>query len=135
MSVALEIVGLEALKAALRAMPAELRESARPLVQQHAEQAAAALRQGYGEYRGILRSRVRVSADSSSQWGASTRVISAAPHALIYERGTAARRTRRGASRGVMPKRPIFGAVLSEARARLWGALRDLLVSHGLAGS
>ena len=77
---------------------------------------------------GNLRAHVKVT-DESFTDGVLFRVRSLARHSHLVERGTRARRTRRGWSRGVMPKTPIFIPSAMDARVRFKADVRRILAS------
>jgi hypothetical protein len=123
--------GLEALKTALRALPAELTVEASHIIEAAGNRAVLDLKRGYPVVTGKLRDRVEV---TFTQSGVSSRALvrSRAPHAHLYEYGTEARHTALGANRGRMPPRHLFGATMARNRREMWNALRALLERAGL---
>ena len=130
----LRIEGLAELRAALRALPAELAAEAGPLVEAAAEGAAAEVRAGYQRAGGTgnLADHVVVDVVAMGRFGAAARVRSTARHAWLFELGTEVRHTRDGWNRGRMPPGKVFVPVLMRRRAALWRALAGLLASAGL---
>jgi len=136
-----EIAGLDDLKKALRALPAELADDAAGLVRSHALNAAGAIRAGYARRTGNLQAGVYATdLGVGTKFGARWIVRSRAPHAYIYEYGTQARHyfTPKGAKHatGIMPAAPAGRAFIPrmiEARRRLYAELEWVLVRNGLA--
>ena len=79
---------------------------------------------------GKLRAGVRVKDEAPFGDAILVRVRSLAPHSHLYDKGTAARRTRRGWNRGVMPAQPIF---IPDAIAEAHGLQGQGAAHHGLA--
>jgi hypothetical protein len=131
MSVQWEFKGLEELKAALRALPAELTGEASHLVDAAGNRAVLDLKRAYPVVTGNLWDGVEVTFTTS---GVSTRarVRSRAPHAHLYEYGTEARHTALGLNRGRMKPTHLFGRTMSNVRRELFDQLRALLERHGL---
>jgi len=128
------VEGLDDLRAALRALPADLAASAGPLVEAAGDAAAADVRAAYGAVRGTgnLADHVRVERTAGGRFGVAVRVVSGARHAALYEFGTETRRTRRGWSRGRMPPAHVFIPALSRRRRGLWASLAELVRAAGL---
>lgn len=131
-------VGLEELKAEIRALPANLRDEANGIVRDMAETAADSVRAGYSSHvvtRNLLKG-VRTKKKSTGAYGVSYQVASTAPHATIFERGTQARHyiTKNGKKHltGRMPAFNIFGPVMARHRRFLFDELWTLLTKHGL---
>lgn len=103
MSVKLQMDGLAEFRRALRNLPADLTEEASAIVLAHAEEADRQITNAYPEgptgnlKRGVTTER------NTSRFSTSAIVRSRAKHAWIFENGTRLRKTRQGASRGVMP--------------------------------
>ena len=123
--------GLEALKAALRQLPAVLRAEGGHRVTAHANRAALAVRSKYHQRTGELVEHVGVDLEPG-EFGFTAIVRSRSPLAFIYEEGTKPRRTRRGANRGRSPKHPIFISEMMRERALMYDDLRGLLREQGL---
>lgn len=133
MGVKLELRGLEEFRAALRGLPAHLRDEGAAIVLAHAEQAVREIVSGYPEKSGNLRSHVTVR-PSATKFGTGAVVKSAAKHAFIFEKGTTVRRTNTGANRGRMPAADASKAFIPKAiraRQRMVRALMDLLRRAG----
>src|SRR5262245_2699549 len=128
-------VGLGELRAALLKLPQELTDEARGIVQAHGTKAATAIAQAYGTHAksGNLARHVKTRPSSSGdRFNVSLQVVSAAPHSLIYERGTKERKTKKGWGRGKMPKGRVFIPTMIRERYAMYGDLKRLLVRHGL---
>jgi hypothetical protein len=97
--------GLAELREQLRRLPEELKDEAQDIVLRTAQGAAAEVVAAYPQGpTGNLKRGVRARLQSAGRFGAGAMVISRAPHASIYEFGTRARQTEKGANRGRMPK-------------------------------
>jgi hypothetical protein len=133
----LVIEGIDELRRALRALPAELRGESAHIVEARANGAAVAVRANYGAhaYTGHLQESVVVE-HTPTQFGAAAVVRARAPHAHLFEFGTATRRTVKGWNRGVMPAAPPIHAfipvVMRERRAMYEDDFRALLERAGL---
>ena len=131
-------VGLDEWKAAMRQLPADLRNEANEIVRDTAETAANAVRVRYGAHvvTGNLAKGVRVKKQRSGAYGVSYQVASTSHLATIFERGSVVRHyiTVRGNKKlvGAMPPFNIFGPVMSRQRRYLWDELSSLLRRHGL---
>ena len=135
--------GLDQLRAQLRALPAGLTAEASAIVSYHAEAAKADIVAGYPEVSGELRRRVVTEASGASRYGAGIVLISKAPHAHLYEDGTAQRfysgtdelgRTYAHGDRGTMPKAPPDRAAIPKIirwRVRMYAALAAMVERHG----
>jgi hypothetical protein len=128
----LELVGLEELRAALRALPAELTAEAGGIVGNAGEQAKAEIVQRYPRRTGNLRDHVTTRTVNAGQYRAAVQVRSSARHAHIYEVGTQARHNKLGANRGSMPPGNVFVPAVVRQRRQMMERLRDLLVRNGL---
>ena len=126
----LRLDGLDALKAELRRMPAELASDAQRIVFETADEAAAQIIRNYPRRTGRLREGVKVTHKPSTH-GATAIVRNTAPHAAIYEIGTQARHTELGANRGSMPPGNVFGPVAARERREMVNELIGLLRSAG----
>lgn len=118
MSVHVRLDGFEELRQGLRTLPDDLVQSATTVVTDTATETGSDLVNHYPERSGNLRRGVKVTVASSR---ASVRavVVSASPHAHLYEFGTGPRQTRSGANRGVMPPGPESSLMIPRAmRAR-----------------
>jgi hypothetical protein len=128
----LELVGLEELRAALRALPAELAAEAGGIVDHAGELAKAEIIQRYPRRTGNLRDHVTIRTVNAGQFGAAVQVRSSAKHAHIYEIGTQARHNKLGANRGSMPPGNVFVPVVVRQRRQMMEQLKALLVRNGL---
>jgi len=150
MSASLNMVGLEALKIALWKIPIELTELADAITTEAAESAAAELRAAYpigpgkadGSYDGgNLRKGVRVTDATRSrirlqaQFSTGKVVRSNAPHAYLFETGTAVRYTKKDSPprhRGFMPGANIFVPVVVAARREMFEDLVAIVEEAGI---
>jgi hypothetical protein len=144
--------GLEELKAALRALPADLAAEAGHLVQGAANGAAAEIKRGYpvraptprepkstASKPGDLRDGLSVAVVTMGPYGAGAVVRNKDKTASWFEYGTQTRRTGKGYGRGaiVRPSPPgrVFIPAVRAARRRLYADLADLVRRHGLTVS
>jgi len=138
MSVRFTIDGLDALRAELRKLPAELTAEAGHLIEGKAADAAVAVRAGYGAHRdsGNLQDHVVVVKRAAGRFGVAFEVRSTARHAYIFDNGSEARHyiTQNGVRHltGKMPPRPVFIPALVHARHRMYEGLRGVLTRAGL---
>ena len=136
--------GLTEFRAALRALPAHLAAEAAPIVEKAAAEALVEARAGYerrpalrpGESRtfrgtGNLVSGLRIRPLASTTSGVLVQLVNVAPHAGLYENGTAARRTALGHFRGSMPPGHVFLPAVYRARTRMVQRLIELLTREG----
>jgi hypothetical protein len=128
--------GLTELKLDLQLLPEHLRVETGHLVIARANNAGVRIRTNYGLHRvtGTLQDRVRVDTELS-RTRVRANIVSAAPHAHLFDFGTKARQTRRGWPRGTMPRAPDahrFVTVMQQARQGLLDDLAALLDRHGL---
>jgi len=144
--------GLEELKRALRRMPEELRGAAAEIVREAVVAAEEEIRAAYpvgsfGRHRTIKRSGRRKLIDPGnlkrglkveeqvSRFGVGYILRNTAPHAWIFEQGTAARHylTRRGRTKvvGAMPPGRVFVPRVIKHRRRMHARLRQLVRSRG----
>ena len=127
--------GLQEYKAALRALPEELKDEAFDIVLGASQ---AAMREIYNRYpvgpTGNLRKGLRILVDlgRSTRLGVFVRLYNAAPHAYLFEVGTAPRRTATGAKRGSMPPGRVFVPIVIRHRHVMRQALIALVRSKGL---
>src|SRR6185369_9818998 len=106
-SVKLDLNGMNELRDALRKLPEDLTTEAAVIVSAYATQAKQEIQSGYPQGpTGHLRGGVRVIHNAGRRVSTTSIVKSTAPHAWIFENGTANRVTNRGANRGRMPKPP-----------------------------
>jgi hypothetical protein len=123
--------GLADLLMELRKLPQWLADEGNALVEAHTKAAADAVKDAYPVVTGNLKEGVKWSM-KSSRYGSIGRVVSSAPHAFIYETGTASRQTDLGYNRGPMPGAKIFIPIMMEQRRDLERDLADLLRSAGM---
>lgn len=124
--------GLDELKDALRALPAELTAEASRIVLEAAEAAKAEIIAAYPERSGNLKRGVIVKASAAGRYGTGALIQNRAKHAYIFEMGTQARHTDLGANRGSMPVGNIFIPIVARWRRRMYERLKELVASKGL---
>ena len=136
--------GLDELRAILKGMPMILAPQVKSIANAHASAAATTLRAAYPiGPTGNLRRGVYLE-QRAAQGGSATVLVSGAPHAFIFERGTVVRQgaggnqigkgSRRGnrlANRGFMTPSHAFRDVVGPARRRLVADLAALLTARG----
>lgn len=131
----IQYAGLDDLRTALQHLPEDLASQAGQIVSDAAFSTAGAVEANYPQGRsGNLKRGVKSSV-SSSRLAASATVTSAAPHAMIFERGTKLRRTKDGANRGAMPAAPDVARFIPRAiraRRQMTDNLIALLEENGL---
>jgi hypothetical protein len=133
--------GLPAFAADLKALPQNVVDAATPIVATWGTKTAAQISLNYPVVTGILAARVRSTLEFGAAFGVRAKVVSAAPHAHLYEKGsykTGRRFTgKRGgprANRGIMPAAPVGRAFIPQmqaARRELYPVLARLLASFG----
>jgi hypothetical protein len=138
MSVTLTWTGLDELRQALRDLPAGLTDDARTIVLGHGDRAAADIVAGYPDVSGNLQKGVSVrTLPGTGPFYAGVEVRSRAPHAALYEWGSAVR-SYDGKNRGQMPPAPTGkGAIpkIMRERRAMYGDLRGVLERAGLIAS
>jgi hypothetical protein len=122
--------GLEELKAALRTLPADLAAEAGPIVTGAAEAAQSDASAAYPA--GGLRDGLALVTEDGGRFGAAVTVKNRAPHAWLFEYGTATRHTSLGWNRGAMPPGKVFVPAMERARRAMYDRLRELLRAAGL---
>jgi len=145
-----EWVGLPALERDLKSLPKDLADQATPILGVWGTKTAIAIAGRYPRRSGVLASRVFSSIERGGGYGPRARVVSAAPHAHLYEKGTVERWTHAGGGvrsprpgpttrtpmggtyRGAMPAHPTFVPMMQQARRELAPVLADLMRSFGL---
>jgi hypothetical protein len=129
----LKITGLEQLRADLKRLPEDLQREAAVIVQATADAMAVDVLGQYAVKTGNLRSHVRVETTSDLVGGISSKVVSRAKHAYLYESGSSPRAWKKnGKSTGVMPAKRIFAPVAPLRRRIMTAALVDLVQRAGL---
>jgi hypothetical protein len=148
-----EWVGLPLLEAQLKALPKDLADEALPILLEFGQRTATAIALAYHRRSGRLAGGVSARVERGGGYGPRARVVSAAPHAHLYERGTDLRFLRLnarhkagwrpadkpttrvpmgGVFRGAMPANPTFVPRMQAARRALEPVLKELMRSHGL---
>ncbi len=128
----LTLGGFNELREALRNLPEHLAHEAGAIVTQHAEAAAAQIRNAYPARTGNLKRGVKVDRATVQGAGASARVRSTAKHSFIFEHGTQARHNAIGANRGAMPPGNVFVPVVVRERRAMIDDLVALVEREGL---
>lgn len=135
MGIKLNLEGMNALRDALRQLPEDLATEAAGIVSGYANEAQRQIASGYPQGpTGNLRRGVRVIHNAGRRVSTTSIVKSTAPHAWIFENGTANRVTNRGANRGRMPKPLDAERMLPKVirlRARMVQELIHLVEKHG----
>jgi hypothetical protein len=134
MSWHLQFDGLEEFKAALRHLPAHLRDQAADIIENAAEQAKSSIYQSYPRLTGNLREGLSVE-HHRSEFGAVSIVRNTAKHAYIYENGSEARKTSAGWPRGSMPAGRVFVRIIIKRRRQMEDELADMMQAEGLTVS
>jgi hypothetical protein len=119
----IEWQGLQELRAALRALPADLRDAGNAIVRGAAERTDVATVTNYPEVTGNLRRGVGRTEDAST-FGLVVTVYSRAPHAHLYEYGTV--------KQPPAPPHTRLGTHAARERRRMYTELKALLASQGL---
>lgn len=130
----LVFIGLNELRAAMRALPTEATGEASNIINAEANAAAVEIRSAYGSHRrsGRLQGGVIVTHVDHGKFYAGAAVKSSAKHASLFENGTQARHTAIGANRGSMPPGHVFVPAIARSRRRLFRSLKALLERKGL---
>jgi len=129
----IEITGLVELTNALKRLPRELLAEAGPIVRDAAEDHARQITAAYGAVRrsGNLVEHVRVE-HTGDGVSTTSRSLSTAAHAYLYERGTGVRHKANGASTGTMPARDLFIPLAIARRQIMVRALIEVVERAGL---
>lgn len=123
----IELKGLTDLRLQLQGLGAQLTEQAQILTDRTADDVATAVKAAYREGpTGNLKKGVRVRKGQGAGHRALSVVASTAPHAHLYEYGTAARAFQ-GRNRGTMPGRPVMSATAARLRRELQAALEAMV--------
>ena len=139
MSASIQWSGLLELREALKHLPDDLTAEATAIARDAATGARDEIRGVYPVATGNLVRGVTLRESKKGRWQAAFRVISRAPHASIFEKGTKVRtvRYRNGkllktpANRGVMPAADLFVPIVMRHRARMWAPLKALVERAG----
>jgi len=129
--------GLAELKAALRALPAELTREASNIIDASANSAAVEMRTEYGKHNvtGEIQGAVGVAHVDAGKYSAGAVVKNSSKLAVIFENGSQARHTALGADRGSMPAAHVFVPIMMRKRREMYRQLRALLERNGLVVS
>jgi hypothetical protein len=129
-------LGLDEFLRELRDLPADLTAEAETIVMDSAETVAAQARSAYpaptAASRGVtLRDGVKVETVDAGPLGTASRVRNTAPHARMYEYGTAVRSTSQGWNRGASPAHHVLVPIAVRERRTMYRTLADLLERRG----
>ncbi len=124
--------GFDELRDQLRRLPGELAHEGAEIVDDGAELAHAQIFQGYPRRTGKLRERLTIERRERGPYGIAVRLVSASPHAWMFENGTQARHTALGANRGAMPPGKVFIPAMIRHRRAIGEGLRALVQRAGL---
>lgn len=127
-SVTFRFSGGEEFVADLHDWRARLRAEVHAAAVEDAERIASVTITALPSKTGNLRQHIKAK-DESAGDSVLVRVRSLARHSHLYERGTKARRTARGANRGVMPGKPIFVPTAIARRAHFQAQVRRIMGS------
>lgn len=135
-SAKVELIGFDEFLRFLAGLPEEVQAEARAIVREETLGAAQEIEQAYPERtygspknRGTLKRRVKVEFPSSQV--AVGIVRSQAPHADLYEFGTAQRRTKTGANRGSGSPHPVTVPIARRRREQMAARLREMVARKG----
>jgi Bacteriophage HK97-gp10, putative tail-component len=135
MPVTLTLDAAGILRRQLEAMPRILEEDGAIIVRKTAETASGRIRAQYERVRktGTLASRVSVRAVGAGRGKVIQDVASRAPHAWLYENDSKKlRRTRKGASRGVMTGADVFIPEMIRYRRLMYQDIKAMIARYGL---
>lgn len=127
----LRIDGLPELRAALKALPSDLKREAAVIVHAQAEAARSLMAAAYPVKTGNLRRGLTVELGSDPV-SATARVKNRARHAYLYEMGTSARQRAGGGRTGTMPAAHVFVPIAMARRRLMVTALIQLIERAGL---
>lgn len=133
--VRLVIDGLRELVDDLQKLPTTLKSKANPVVRAHARGAFEEIRSGYPpRAHDELVSHLEMveSETTPGDYAVSMAVRNTSNLAFIFERGTAARHTKIGANRGVIPPGHVFEPIYLRWRRQMDDALKALVEQEGL---
>ena len=139
MSASVQWSGLDELKAALRALPSELRAEAHHVAEASANTATRIVKEVYGRHvvTGHLRDHTDVEELSTGPFGVAWRVKVKSPIAWLFDNGSQARHWASGKSTGAMfsksPPTHIFARTMAQQRRVMYSKLKATLVRHGLS--
>jgi hypothetical protein len=131
MSNTLTFEGLDDLRAALRALPADLAQEAGDVIVETVNNAADEIVAAYPDRTGHLRGGVKFSVERSD-FGVIGTVKNTANLAWIFELGSQARHTELGANRGSMPPGHVFVPIVMKRRRQMFEELKTVLEKQGL---
>jgi hypothetical protein len=132
MSASFTFEGLEEFAVDLTKLPVRLRDRARDIVENAAEEARASIVQAYPRRTGNLRRGVQIEHKPLGAFGQLSIVRNKAAHAFIYENGTVARHTSLGANRGAMPAGKVFVPIARRRRRWMYQELKAMMASEAL---
>lgn len=130
-------IDMDALAQAIDALPDHLQAEADQVVSGAAKRTAARIRARYRQAKSDVDTRKHL-ADSvttrttvKNRGSVAARVAVTAPHAHLYEYGTAVRRTKAGAGRGTMPAQPTLVPAAIAERETMVSELVALVEAQG----
>jgi hypothetical protein len=124
--------GVDEMRRELRTLPRDLRDDAAPYVRARATAVGAAIAAAYPARSGALQRGVTVQINDGGTAAVGARITNTAPHAALYEKGSAPRFTRRGAYRGIMRARPTFVPRMQAYRRGLQDDMAQVMTARGL---
>jgi len=125
-----ELTGMKELREALRRLPDDLAQEGADIVRDATEATKTATVQGYPSVSGELRDGVKTEYQRTA-YGLKGRVRSTAPHAHLYEFGTADRKTSAGWPRGQVMEHPVLVPASERERTTMNERLIDLVRRAG----
>lgn len=124
----IELKGLRELQAQILGLAASLTAEAQQITDETAAEVAGEVKAAYQEGpTGNLRKGVKVQKRRGTGHRAMSSVVSTAPHAHLYEYGTAVRRQPNGKNVGSMPGRPVLGTTAARLRRRMQDKLEAMV--------
>jgi hypothetical protein len=134
--------GLDELKAALRALPADLTAEAAHIVEGHANQAYLQIKTVYQAHRrsGLLAKMLTIAERKEKPDSYAVVIRSNDPIAWIFDNGSQARHWLRGNNKSTgtmwgktpMPPLHIFSGTMARERRGMWIDLKELLIRKGI---
>lgn len=133
----LNLEGLDDLLRQLRELPEHVRKEASRIVTGHAQRAMSEMQTAYPiRNYGRLRNRGRLQASlkietRSDNFSSAAILRNRAPHAYLFEHGTAARHTAQGISRGAARPGRVFIPIAVDHKELMIADLMDLIEASG----
>ena len=132
MSATFRIDGLPEQIAEMTTLPQDLTQATQPILDGAAQSVAADIQGAYPRRTGRLAAGVQVAPARTGDTVAAARIVNTAPHAAIFEHGTAARHTALGANRGMMPAGNVFIPRMIRVRRELGRDVAAVMTAKGL---